>query len=72
MPVITVRTKPCPRCGETKDFVVDKERFYDWQKRICSIQEAFPTMPPGDRERFLSGYCPKCWEEEFAKFDKEE
>lgn len=65
MPMIEVETKPCPICGKQKTLLVDKENYENWLRREIHIQDAFPEMSADDRERFLSGYCPKCWDKLF-------
>jgi predicted RNA-binding Zn-ribbon protein involved in translation (DUF1610 family) len=61
----TIESPPCPKCGKTAFFEVTEEEL---KKRNQGelIQVAFPKMSADDRERFVSGYCPPCWDEIFG------
>jgi len=59
-------SKRCPRCHSFKVFKVtawQKRKYMDTQELIQNI---FPDMSADDRERLVSGYCPKCWDILFA------
>ena len=36
------------------------------------IQDAFPELSKEDRERLITGICPKCWKELFGDEDEED
>jgi hypothetical protein len=59
-----VRTKTCPGCNQYEEIEVTSEE----QKNLMSdmlIQKAVPRLTPGQRERFISGYCDPCWDKLF-------
>ena len=66
MPKLT--TKTCPSCKTQVELEVTSEEFVRWEEGAY-IQDAFPTMPLGDRERLISGYCGPCWNKLFAEGD---
>lgn len=57
----------CNCCG--KEFLIpcNKEDFEDYVNGNKLIQEAFPYMPAELRELFVSGICPKCWNNIFPE-----
>lgn len=61
-----IQSKPCPRCGETITLKARVEDLRRWQNGEL-IQNVFPTMSADDRERFMTGYCPTCWDILFAE-----
>lgn len=36
------------------------------------IQEVFPDLSPEHREMFITGFCPKCWDEIFGDEEEED
>lgn len=42
------------------------EKFQLWEQRKMHIQDAIPEVAPPIREVFISGTCPKCWDEMFG------
>ena len=65
--VIRIETL-CPVCGEKSyvDLTYDEYlKYIKWQRRELLIQEALPNLSPEDREKLITGICPKCW----AQFD---
>ncbi len=69
MPIIKIKSKTCPICKQSKEFEVEESDFEKY-KAGYFIQEAFPTMSSEDRERFITGFCPECWNNLFP--DEEE
>ena len=61
----TIQGKPCPNCGLVRKFQVTDEEFAR-QRAGEFIQDAFPNMDPADREAFITGYCPPCWDSIFC------
>ena len=59
---ITIESKPCPTCGVTCDFEFTKKQFDDW-KSGAYLQDVRPDLSPDDREKIISGYCGKCFDE---------
>ena len=60
----------CPNCGEQETILITEEEYSNLQKGEL-IQIALKRFPADTRERFLSGFCPKCWKNIF-KNSKEE
>ena len=58
---VRLQSLPCPNCGGVKEYIVN-EVDYRLYRRNYHIQEAFPSLPAEDRERFISGYCGSCWD----------
>jgi hypothetical protein len=55
---------PCVKCKNTQEVPVDFEGFQALQSGEY-IQEALPELDADMRELFISGICPKCWDEMF-------
>lgn len=58
--LIAVPGKWCPRCKDIKVFHFTPDEV----SALVSgelIQVALSTLSPDDRERFISGYCPPCY-----------
>lgn len=55
----------CPSCKQNTIHQVDSQAFLRWQEGEL-IQVCFPDMAPEVREQFITGTCPKCWEEMFG------
>jgi len=64
-----VQGKPCPNCSLVKHFTITDDEFLKLRAGEF-IQDVFPDMEPQDREAFVSGYCPPCWDALFC-FDEE-
>lgn len=56
-----VSSKPCPTCGDTMLFTATIEQLRKFAQGAL-VQDVFPDMPAGDRERLISGTCPPCWD----------
>lgn len=65
----SVETLPCPLCGERKTFRCTVSEAEALIGGNTLIQDVFPTMSADDRERFISGICPPCWNKVFTKED---
>ena len=50
----------CPMCKTDAFLCVDALDYADWQLGKHA-QNAFPYLSLNDRERLISGICPKCW-----------
>ena len=72
MPKIRILSKPCPECGQQKTFTVDKDNYRKWIHGEMLVQEAFPEINNEDRERLISGICPKCWNKMFRGMEEED
>lgn len=56
----------CPKCKGERSVMVAEE---DLKAFIAGkhVQMAFPYLNADDRELFLSGICPKCWDVMFKE-----
>jgi hypothetical protein len=63
--MIVLHTCPtCIHCGEQATLEVDSEALENYRAGALA-QVAFPDMSRDDRELFISGIHPKCWNEMF-------
>lgn len=69
-PLIEVKTV-CPLCADEKTFVMQKKKHDEWRAGAL-IQDVLPQIPYQERERLISGTCPKCWNAMCAMFKKED
>lgn len=54
-------TTQCPICKTVTVVIVPRQGYELWKEGTL-IQDAMPNILAGDRERLISGICPKCWE----------
>lgn len=54
----------CPRCQLEGVLWVPLEGLRNWDKGM-KIQSAFPDLAAREREKLLTGYCDKCWDEDY-------
>jgi hypothetical protein len=64
-----VTSPECPRCGTTLTVDLDGANLFLYHQGAL-IHRVFPTLNSGDRERFISGYCPTCWTDLFGDDDE--
>lgn len=62
----------CVDCGQVVEVPITEEELLKWDPRTTHVQEQFPQVAPELREMFVSGICPKCWNELFPPEDDEE
>ena len=63
----------CTICHETVTVTVEAEDLERWKRRETNIQDIFPYLSAGERELFLSGICPECYDNLFsASFSAED
>ena len=67
----------CSRCGRIVKIPCSEESYVNaqfWNSHTDPrpIQEVFPDMSPEHREMFITGYCPKCWDEIFGYEEEED
>ena len=51
----------CPQCKQYWNVVVDKDAFDKYVGGMLT-QDAFPELPASEREIFITGVCPTCWD----------
>ena len=61
---ILVKTT-CPMCHFDNYVSVGAEDYANWQNGQLT-QDAFPYLSMNDRERLISGICPRCWDKMFG------
>jgi len=61
-PYVRLRCNWCPTQIEAP---VKLESIEAWRSGTM-IQDAMPDLSPDIREMFISGTCPKCWEDMFG------
>lgn len=55
----------CPSCGQTQVVSVEQEDYDKYQNGMY-VQNAFPYLSAEQRELFITGICPECWEKMFS------
>ena len=63
MPLITSR--PCPSCRTTAQVQITETQAQRYDMGAY-IQDVLPTHSRAVRERFISGFCPSCWDDTFG------
>lgn len=63
-----LQSKPCPGCGKRITVPVTDEEREDYQAgaRVCICLRRYNA---DIRERFITGYCPTCWNKLFGADD---
>lgn len=65
-----VTSPNCPDCGlKGITEVVGSYAVYQMHQGAL-VQDVLPNLSPSERERFISGICPDCWDAMFD-FDSE-
>lgn len=64
-----IATKVCPFCGDYTTLEVESEDLDKYNRHVVHVQEAFPYIEDAERERLITGICPKCWDENFKDDD---
>ena len=65
--VITV----CPMCGTETHITVSASDYLDYLGGKL-VQDAFPYLSADERESFISGICPTCWDKMFSEEEEDE
>jgi predicted RNA-binding Zn-ribbon protein involved in translation (DUF1610 family) len=55
-----VSSLPCPQCGESLTLTITGPQLWAYNQGGY-ITDVFPDMDADNRERFISGVCPPCW-----------
>jgi len=59
----TIPTLPCPGCGKVIHVAVTREQYDELTSpNRRNIQRILPDKDADTRERFITGYCPPCWD----------
>lgn len=67
----TVESLPCPDCNSTLGVSIRGAYLYRYNQG-AHITEVLPDLSPADRERFITGICPICWDKLFPIDEDEE
>lgn len=59
----------CPNCGEQETILITEEEYSNLKNGEL-IQVALSRFPEDIRERFISGFCPKCWKNIFGNSEE--
>ena len=55
----------CPSCGESQTILITEDEYSQLQNGEL-IQNALSRFPASVRERYISGFCEKCWKNIFS------
>jgi len=56
----------CPICGHANEIAVNEADYWNWKDGTAYAQDAFPYLSAEEREMFISGICPACWDGIFS------
>jgi len=51
---------PCPRCQGVGTIEIEGRQVFMYHQG-APVQEVLYNFEPEDRERFMTGFCNKCW-----------
>jgi hypothetical protein len=60
----SVESLPCPKCGDIYKLEIAGRELHAYHRQDM-VEEVLPTLSPEDRERFITGICPPCWDKMF-------
>ncbi len=69
---VELTTIPCPYCEKVSTVIVKEEDWRKWLDGKNFIQDAFPDLPPEQRELFLTGICGECYAKMSEDLDEDE
>lgn len=70
--IITTR---CPICGESTIHTLTDDQFrrlVAWKNREGLVQDLLYDFSADQREQFMTGICPDCWNKMFGGPDTED
>ena len=59
-----VQSLPCPKCDDRMELVIEGRQMHAYHNERM-IDEVLPDVSAEDRERFITGICPPCWDKMF-------
>lgn len=62
----------CPCCHSVTIINVDSDDYRDWRRGGLLVQDVFPYLSAGMREKLLTGLCENCWEKVFGEDENDE
>lgn len=66
-----VSSHACPMCGDVATTVVTPQQLFAYNQGAYA-QDVLPNLDNGQREQFISGTCPDCWNAMFSFDDGED
>lgn len=57
----------CQECNKEFYFNITATQYQTYIARTGYIQDIFPELNPAEREMFISGICPECWDKMFGE-----
>jgi len=54
----------CPACKDNTSIFITGANIFAYHNGMF-VHEVLPRVPAEIRERFVSGYCPECWNKLF-------
>jgi hypothetical protein len=68
----SVESLPCPKCGDTYKLEIAGRQLHAYHNQSM-VDEVLPDLSAEDRERFITGICPPCWDKmfEYEEMDAE-
>jgi hypothetical protein len=68
-PKHVIASGECPMCGEDITLKLEVAQLRQWHRMggNLSVQQAFPTLSPDDREFLISQTCGKCYDRLFGE-----
>lgn len=63
-----LQTLACPKCEQSEKVEITSEQLFALNQGAF-YHTALPELPLETCERFISGYCPDCWNILFADED---
>lgn len=68
---VLIKTIPCPDCKSQEVYLVPEASISAYDAGAF-MQEAFPMLNAGQRERLISGICSPCFDKMFPPEELEE
>lgn len=69
--IYLVDSLPCPKCGDVLTTQLEGAKLFAYNQGAY-IQDVFPNLSAGDRERFMTGVCNPCWQQMFMYMDEDD
>lgn len=67
----SVSSLPCPKCEGTLTVNIDSSALFQYNNG-ADITVVLHNLSADDRERFITGYCPPCWNNLFPDLEEED
>lgn len=69
-----LETFACPLCGKVDRIEVTSEQYWDFvlHRSQKNIAQLLPQLTLAEREQFISGTCPPCWDKYIKEPEEKE